>query len=127
MLNRLKQWAGAIKQDTASLYFAAQDSRTPWFAKALAAFVVAYALSPIDLIPDFVPVLGYLDDLLLLPAGLWLTISLIPDDVMEESRLRSASLREWPVSKNAAVIIVLIWLAAATMIGWLAYQTFHGQ
>jgi len=78
MLNRLKQWARALKRDVLALYLAARDPRVPWYAKALALVTAAYALSPIDLIPDFIPVLGYLDDLILLPGLIWLTVRLIP-------------------------------------------------
>jgi uncharacterized membrane protein YkvA (DUF1232 family) len=127
MLDHLKQWARTVKQDTLALYLAARDPRTPWYAKALALFVVAYALSPIDLIPDFIPVIGYLDDLLIVPIGLWLAVSLIPTEVMEESRLRSTAIAARPVSKRAAGVIVAIWLAAAAILAWLVYKTLGGD
>lgn len=82
----LKDWAAALKRQTRVVYLAYRDPRTPWYAKAVATSVVAYALSPIDLIPDFIPVIGYLDDLLLVPAGLALAMRLIPDEVLEEAR-----------------------------------------
>lgn len=119
--SRLKRWARAVKRDSVALYLAARDPRTPWYAKALAGIVVAYALSPIDLIPDFIPVLGYLDDLLLIPISVWLTVSLIPTEVMQECRARSEQLVERPISVTAAVIIVIIWVVAAIMVGWLVY------
>lgn len=84
--DRLKTWARRIKRDGLTLWFAGKHPRTPWHAKALGMFVVAYALSPIDLIPDFIPVLGYLDDVLLLPGLIWLTIKLLPPDVLQECR-----------------------------------------
>ena len=86
MLERLKSWARAVKTDVVALWLAARDPRTPWYAKAAAACVAAYALSPIDLIPDFIPILGYLDDLLIVPAGILLAVWLIPADLMAEFR-----------------------------------------
>src|SRR3546814_16019789 len=91
----LKSWAKRIKRDGLTLWFAGKNPRTPWYAKALAVFVVAYALSPIDLIPDFIPVLGYVDDVLLLPALIWLAIRLLPSEVLSECReIGRASCRE---------------------------------
>lgn len=119
---RLKAWAKVVKRDGVMLWFASKNPRTPWHAKALAVFVVAYALSPIDLIPDFVPVLGYLDDVLLLPGLIWVTIKLLPDDVLAECRDRAlewiASKGRMPSSKVAAALIVLLWLLA----GWAAWN-----
>ncbi len=118
----LKDHAQRLKADTYAVYFVVQDSRTPWYAKALAAVVVGYALSPIDLVPDFIPVLGYLDDLILVPAGIWLVIKLVPSAVMDESRVRAAALLELdrPVSKTAAAVIVVIWIAlSALFVGWV--------
>ena len=113
----LKAWAKRVKRDGVTLWFAGKNPRTPWYAKALGVFVVAYALSPIDLIPDFIPVLGYLDDVLLLPGLIWLTIRLLPPEVLVECR---AQADEWlqttgskPVSRAGAVLIVLLWLAIA--------------
>jgi uncharacterized membrane protein YkvA (DUF1232 family) len=122
MVGRFKDWAQVVKRDTISLYLAAQDPRTPWYAKAIAAIVVAYALSPIDLIPDFIPILGYLDDILLVPFGLWIAIKLIPGDVIDDCRERAIQLSERPTSKTAAYIIVLVWLGAAALIGWIIYK-----
>lgn len=90
MKERLRRWANTLKREGAVLALAARDPRTPWYAKALAALVVAYALSPIDLIPDFIPVIGWLDDLLLVPLGLWLALRLIPRPLMAEFRLRAS-------------------------------------
>jgi len=124
MLTELTSWARSIKRDTVALYFAARDPRTPWYAKLLSGVLVAYALSPIDLIPDFVPILGYLDDLLLLPLGIWVAIRLIPRPLMEEHRARAATASEPPVSKIAAAAIVVIWAGVTALIGWWAYSTF---
>lgn len=112
---KLKAWARRIKRDGVTLWFAGKHPRTPWYAKALGVFVVAYALSPIDLIPDFIPVLGYVDDVLLLPVLIWLTIKLLPADVVAECRLCAD---EWmrekgakPRSRLGAILIVAIWIS----------------
>ena len=96
-----------------ALWLAARDPRTPIAAKLLAGAVAAYAFSPIDLIPDFIPVLGLIDDLVIVPAGIWLTLRMIPAPLMAEFRAEAARLAERPVSKAAAALIVLLWLAAA--------------
>ena len=118
MFAALKAWAGRLKRDVVALWLAARDPRTPWLAKMLAGFVAAYALSPIDLIPDFIPVLGLLDDLLIVPAGLWLAVRTVPPALMAEFRGEAAS-RERPASRAAAIIIIALWLAAAGLILWL--------
>lgn len=115
-----RSWARALKRDLTALYLAGRDGRTPWFAKLLAVIVVAYALSPIDLIPDFIPVIGYLDDLLLVPLGILLTIRLIPADLMAEFRRRAEAMSRLPANRTAAAAIVVIWVAAAAIVGvWL--------
>src|SRR3990170_596218 len=91
MLQRLKTRARALKTEAYAIYLAARDPRTPWYVKALIFFVVAHTFSPIDLIPDFIPVLGYLDDLIITPGGIWLAVRLIPPDVMEEARATAAA------------------------------------
>lgn len=111
---KLKNWARRIKRDGITLWFAGKHADTPWYAKALGVFVVAYALSPIDLIPDFIPVLGYLDDVLLLPGLIWLTIRLLPPEVLAECRSQAD---QWikangakPSSRAGAVFILALWL-----------------
>lgn len=116
MWMRLRTWARTIKRDVLMLWLAARDPRTPWQAKLLAGVVAAYALSPIDLIPDFIPVLGYLDDLILVPVGIWLTVKLIPIDLVVELRSRADKI-EKPISRAAAVAVVGIWLASLLAIG----------
>ncbi|MES2633549.1 MAG: YkvA family protein [Pseudomonadota bacterium] len=118
----MKQWARRIKRDAVTLWFAGKHPATPWHAKALALFVVAYALSPIDLIPDFIPVLGYVDDVLLLPALIWLAVRMLPPDVLAECRTRADA---WmlekgskPVSRVGAAVIVLLWIAAGAALWW---------
>jgi uncharacterized membrane protein YkvA (DUF1232 family) len=119
MLARLKHWAGMLKQEVHAIYLAARDPRVPWYAKALAIFVAGYALSPIDLIPDFIPVLGYVDDLIIVPLGIWVVISLIPTEVLAEYRA-VASAAERPVSKAAAVAIVVSWILTGAVLAWFA-------
>ena len=118
MLQRLKIWARSLKRDVHALYLAARDPRVPWYAKALAIAVAAYAASPIDLIPDFIPVLGYLDDLIIVPLGLALAIKLIPPEVMAEHRQAAAAATDRPVSKSAAAVIILLWAAAILLSAW---------
>lgn len=121
-MERWKQWARTIKRDAHALYLAARDPRVPWYAKALAIAVAAYAASPIDLIPDFIPVLGYLDDLIVVPLGIALVISLIPPEIMAEHRELAAAAQDRPVSKAAAAIIVALWILGIVLAGWLAYR-----
>ena len=126
MAGKLEDWARSVKQDVHALYLAARDPRTPWYAKALAICVAGYALSPIDLIPDFIPVIGYLDDAVIVPLGILAVVKLIPSEVMAESRIAAASAAEKPVSRTAAFVIVLIWAASIALTGWLAYRYFGG-
>ena len=116
----------SLKRDTLALYLAARHPRTPWYAKLVVAVVAAYALSPIDLIPDFVPVLGYLDDLLLLPLGIALAVRLVPADVLQDFRMRAAEAfaSGRPVSRTGAAAIVVMWLAAFMIGGVFVAQLF---
>ena len=121
MLDRIKAWARHLKRDSHAIYLASRDPRVPWYAKALAIAVAAYALSPIDLIPDFIPVIGYLDDLLLLPGLIWLALRLLPAVVRERCRLQA---RDWlasaparPAGRIAAAVIVALWGVAA-LLAW---------
>jgi uncharacterized membrane protein YkvA (DUF1232 family) len=117
VIDSLKKRSRRLKAEVYGLYYAARDPRTPWYAKALAAGIVAYALSPIDLIPDFVPVLGYLDDLILIPLGISLTLKLIPGEVLSESRARARESmgKRKPTSWTAGAVILLLWLALAIL------------
>src|SRR5690348_14659665 len=117
----LRKWARGLRQQTLVVYHAARDPRTPWYVRALAFAVAAYALSPIDLIPDFIPVLGYLDDLILVPLGIALAIRLIPAGLLDEHRRQAAArIAERPSSRAGALAIVLIWLAlTGGCIAWL--------
>lgn len=123
-LARLRRWARGVKQDVHVIYLAARDPRTPWYAKALAFVVAAYALSPIDLVPDFIPIIGYLDDLILVPLGVMLVIKLVPPEVMAEHRETARLVEGRPASRTAAVVIVVVWIAALVLIGALIWRDF---
>ena len=113
MLSQLKARARALKKEAYAIYLAARDPRTPWYVKALIFFVVAHTFSPIDLIPDFIPVLGYLDDLIITPGGIWLALRLIPAEVLEEARATAATYDvDKGMGKVGAVIIILLWIVA---------------
>jgi uncharacterized membrane protein YkvA (DUF1232 family) len=111
-------WARRIKRDVVAVHLAARHPRVPWYAKLVAGTVAAYALSPVDLIPDFIPVVGYLDDLVIVPLGLLLAITLIPPDVMRELR-SAAEHRERPVSRAGVACVVALWVLIAAITGRL--------
>jgi len=110
LLDKVKSWAHNLKRDIAALYIAAHDSRTPWTARVIALAVTLYALSPIDIIPDFIPVIGYLDDLIIVPLGIWLVIRLIPPDLMQAYREAASDGGRLPVSWTGAALVGLVWL-----------------
>jgi uncharacterized membrane protein YkvA (DUF1232 family) len=127
IIERLKAQAAALKREIFTLYFAARDPRTPWYAKLVVVCVVAYALSPIDLIPDPIPVLGYLDDLLLLPLGIYLALRMIPQEVLAECRAKAGTMNEkLPHNWWAGAVIVLLWLLTLMVAGYFLVQTFLG-
>ena len=123
-----KQKAAQLKKQTLALYFAWRDPRTPWYAKGWMIAVVAYAFSPIDLIPDFIPVLGYLDDAIILPIGIFIAIRLIPEEVMAESRVKAQawfdSNKGKPKNLVAAVLIILLWIGILFFIFYLILGRF---
>ena len=121
-LRALADWARRLKRDAVALWLAARDPRVPWHAKAVAGAVAAYALSPIDLIPDFIPVLGYLDDLLIVPAGIWLAAKLVPAALLAEHRAEAALRQGRPTSYVAATAILLIWAVLAAALAWFALR-----
>lgn len=121
---RWRQWARRLKREVYVLYYAYKHPRVPWYAKVVAACVVAYAFSPIDLIPDPIPILGYLDDLVLLPLGVALVLSLIPDDVLAECRKQADERQARPVNWTAAGVIVAIWIGAAVLGGYVLMGAF---
>ncbi len=124
-MTSLRDWAKSLERQTLAAYFAARDPRTPWPVRLLAMFVAAYALSPIDLIPDFIPVLGYLDDLLLVPLGIALVVRLVPAEVMADARERAAVAAGKPASPAMAVAILAVWLLALCWLGWWAWHALR--
>ena len=118
---QLRTWARQLKTETHALALAARDPRVPWYARVFMALVVAYAFSPLDLVPDFVPVLGDLDDLILIPLGIWLALKMVPTPIMAECRARAvkATAAGRPTNRVAAVVIVAIWVALVLLAGWL--------
>ena len=129
MLERLKTWAAALKRDALVLWFASRDARAPWYAKWLAVFIVAYALSPIDLIPDFIPIVGYIDEIILLPGAICLVLKLMPRQVLLDARARAQAWLEArrPRPRNwiAAAAIVLLWVVALCVLwAWLIRPHF---
>jgi uncharacterized membrane protein YkvA (DUF1232 family) len=120
---RLRAWAEAIKRDVVALYIAGRDPRVPWYVKLAAVAVAAYALSPIDLIPDFIPVLGYLDDVIILPVALLLVLKMIPAPLMAEFRQEAQRRAERPTSRAGAILIVAIWIAAFVLAVWAFWPT----
>ena len=127
-LARARDLARRVRREVRALWIAARDRRTPWYARLLAGVVVTYALSPIDLIPDFVPVLGYLDDLVLLPLGVLLAVRLVPTPLMQEYRSAAAKLNDRPTSKAGLALIIAIWLLLAGLtLWWLAAVLTDGS
>jgi uncharacterized membrane protein YkvA (DUF1232 family) len=122
MIEQARQWARVVKRDAHATYLAARDPRVPWYAKALALCVAGYALSPIDLIPDFVPVLGYLDDVIIVPLGILAVVKLIPPEIMAEHRSLAAAAQDRPVSRTAAIVIAVLWVACTALAAWLCYR-----
>lgn len=128
LLSRLKRWARVVKRDVIALWLAARDPRTPLAAKLVAAAIAAYALSPLDLIPDFIPVLGYLDDLLIVPPGILLAVALIPARLMTELRESASRIASRPTSRAGLIGVLAIWALMAALVGWwmwphLPFQT----
>ncbi len=124
-LDDVKAWARAIKRDVVALWIAARDGRTPTAAKVTAAAVAAYALSPIDLIPDFIPVLGYLDDLMIVPLGIMLAVRLVPTHLMAEFRTAAEHRVVRPVSRAGLAFVVIVWSGATVAIAvWIWQAAF---
>lgn len=111
--------AHRLRVDAHAAWLAARDPRTPWYARLFGLLVTAYALSPIDLIPDFIPVLGLLDDALLIPLGIWLFVKMLPAEVFAEHRATAAAAAERPGSAWGAVIVVLLWILSALLVAWM--------
>ncbi|MDE2598140.1 MAG: DUF1232 domain-containing protein [Rhodocyclaceae bacterium] len=124
--DRLKDWARTVKRDAHALWLAARDSRVPWYVKIVALAVAAYALSPVDLIPDFIPIVGYLDDLIIVPLGIMIVVRMIPPELMQEFRSEAMAARNRPVSRVAAGMFLLIWIMCALWFGSLAMHALLG-
>ena len=126
MFECIKSWAQALRRDAYAVYLAARSPDTPWYVKVLAGVVAAYALSPIDLIPDFIPVLGYLDDLILVPLGIWLVVSLLPEQAMAEYRAKASEMIQRPNDgKAAAIAIMAIWIFGAAALWWIGFSRWR--
>jgi uncharacterized membrane protein YkvA (DUF1232 family) len=125
MLSRIKTWARSLKRDAHAIYLASRDPRVPWYAKALAVAVAGYALSPIDLIPDFIPIIGYLDELIILPLGIWLVVALIPQEIMVEYRAKADAAGQRPTSRAGMLAIILLWIAGALTLAWLGHAWWN--
>ena len=126
MFRILKAWARRLIRDVHAIYFAAGDPRVPWYVRILAIAVAGYALSPIDLIPDFIPVIGYADDLIIVPLGIWLVVSLIPEPAMAEYRARASEIMQRPHGgKIAAIAIIAIWISGAALLCWFALSRWN--
>ena len=121
MLSHLKIWARTLGRDSHAIYLASRDPRVPWYAKVIAIAVAGYALSPIDLIPDFIPVVGYLDDLIIVPLGIWLVVSLVPDDVMAECRAQADTAGQRPASRAGMIAIITAWIVVALILARIGY------
>lgn len=119
-IKELKIWAKALKRDVFALWIAARSTRTPWIAKLIAGSVAAYAFSPIDLIPDFIPIIGYLDDLIIIPLGIALVVRLIPAQLMAEFRTEALLLSDRPMSYAAATVVIVVWTVVMVVLGhWI--------
>lgn len=127
ILATLRDKARALKRETMVLYFAVRDRRTPLMAKLVAGLIVAYALSPIDLIPDFIPVLGYLDEVILLPLGIAFALRLVPQPVIADARRQAETVLARPKSYAGAAVIVLIWIGAIVLMSVWGYRSFGGN
>jgi uncharacterized membrane protein YkvA (DUF1232 family) len=123
-LEKAKTWARLVKRDVVALWIAARDPRVPWYAKLLAGCVAAYALSPVDLIPDFIPVLGYLDDIVIVPLGILATVRMVPRPLMAEFRARAEASERRPVSRIGAAVIIALWLVSSLLL--IAAFWLHG-
>ncbi|MFB6466725.1 YkvA family protein [Cytobacillus sp. Hz8] len=126
-LSKLKSYARKLKQNLFVLYLSQRDKRTPWYAKVIAICVVAYAFSPIDLIPDFIPVLGYLDDLVIVPLGISLALKLIPQHIIEDNREKAEEMKKNGKPKNwfVGILFILTWILLAVWVYKLVKQAFH--
>lgn len=124
--DRLKSWAEHLEKEVVALFYAYRDQRTPWYARLFCGFIVVMTLSPIDLIPDFIPVLGYLDDALFLPLGIWLALKMIPTEVMADSRRKAFELQPSQLvdKRKSILLIAAIWITFLVILSWVLYLIF---
>ncbi len=122
MLGRLKQWSRNVRRDTYAVGLIARDRRVPWYTKTLALMVVGYALSPLDVIPDFIPVVGFVDDVILVPLGILAVIKLVPREILQEHRAHAESAIDLPKSRLGGIVLLSIWLLAVGLCGLLAWR-----
>ncbi|TZF91265.1 YkvA family protein [Cognatilysobacter lacus] len=127
LTERLRGWARSLKRQTLVVWFAARDPRTPWPVRLFAMGIAAYALSPIDLIPDFIPVLGYLDDVIIVPLGIALVMCWLPAEVAAAAQLRASEAIDRPTSRGMAVVIVAIWIVVLAALGTWGWQFWHAR
>jgi uncharacterized membrane protein YkvA (DUF1232 family) len=124
MLQKLRDWGRSLKCDVVAIWLASRDPRVPWYTRVLAIAVAGYAFSPIDLIPNFIPILGYVDDAIVLPLGVLLILRLIPKEIMAEHRVSATQLADSPRSGTGSVIIAVIWLSITLVSAWFGYHYF---
>src|SRR5262249_3004816 len=124
MSHRARHWAHLVKRDVHAIYRAARDPRVPWYARALAICVAGYALSPIDLIPDLVPILGYMDDVIIVTLGILVGVKFIPPEMMAEHRALPAAAQDRAVSHTGAIVAAIVWAACILLAGWICYRSF---
>jgi len=122
MFARVKRWAKNIRRDTYAVGLVARDPRVPWYTKALAIVVAGYAFSPLDLIPDFIPVIGFVDDVILVPLGIVLVIKLVPPEILQEHREHADRAMALPKNRIGAIVVVCIWVAVVGVSAWLAWR-----
>jgi uncharacterized membrane protein YkvA (DUF1232 family) len=122
MFARIKRWARNARRDAHAVYLVARDPRVPWYTKTLATVVAGYALSPLDLIPDFIPVVGFVDDVILVPLGIVLVIKLVPAEILQEHREHAERVIDLPKNRIGAIVLLCFWLAAVGFSAWLAWR-----
>jgi uncharacterized membrane protein YkvA (DUF1232 family) len=121
LMSLVKSWARTLRRDAHAIFLASRDPQVPWAIRLFALAVAGYALSPIDLIPDFIPVLGIVDDLIIVPLGICLVSALIPEEVMGKYRAVASAAAERPVSRTAAIVIIAWWISGAALLGWIVF------
>lgn len=122
MFARLKRWSRKLRRDVHAVGLIARDRRVPWYAKTLALLVTGYALSPLDIIPDFIPVVGFVDDVILVPLGILAVIKLVPPEILREHREHAERAIDLPKSRIGGIVLLCLWLAAIGISAWLVWR-----